>query len=71
MFYPDIGRPRSDALEACKRCVVKDECLDEAIRIELNHGLQRRYGYFGGMSATERYHETQRRIAAGIIDPLP
>ena len=49
MYFVDAGKAISrDALERCRTCPVRRECLDHAYRYEVTSG------YFGGMSPSRR-----------------
>lgn len=48
-YFVDAGEAISrDALERCRACLVRHECLDHAYRRDVTSG------YFGGMSPTVR-----------------
>jgi WhiB family redox-sensing transcriptional regulator len=51
-FFPEIGDSAAEAKQICRRCVVRSECLADALRLPFN---QDRWGIRGGLSATERY----------------
>ena len=51
-FFPEKGGSTRDAKKICRRCTVREECLEFAI---VN---QERFGIWGGMSERER-----RRLA--------
>lgn len=48
LFYPERGEPTRHALEVCKPCVVKAECLQYAI------DNSERWGIWGGMTERQR-----------------
>lgn len=52
-FFPDGGGSVATAKSICKGCVVKDECLDAAMRYEAED-TGHRHGVWGGMSPNER-----------------
>lgn len=59
LFYPERGVSSSNAKSVCKGCVVKEECLEFALR----NG--EKFGIWGGMSERERrILRRERRIAA-------
>lgn len=49
LFFPDIGDDNRPAKRICRKCPVKNECLDYA----LQH--QEPFGIWGGTSARERH----------------
>lgn len=49
MFFVEAGRTLSkEAAALCERCVVREQCLDHAMRREITGG------YFGGVSPSKR-----------------
>lgn len=52
LFFPDSGQSAEPAKRICRRCPVRAECLEYALR----HG--ERFGVWGGLS------ERQRRMLA-------
>ena len=50
MFFPDSKDKRyaKDALAVCRKCEVKDDCLDHAIKND------EKYGIWGGMTPAGR-----------------
>lgn len=49
LWFPTRGRPTSQAIEICRRCGVREECLAEAIEDPaLDHGVR------GGVPARSR-----------------
>ena len=55
-FYPERSHVEAaKAKAACKKCPVRQECLDEAIK----NG--ERFGVWGGMDTLERQREARRR----------
>lgn len=64
LFFPERGASLKEAKEVCRGCVVREECLDYAIRnVE-------RWGVWGGMSERERrsirrQQKAQAKAAAG------
>lgn len=56
IFFPERNQTMAtQAKGVCKRCPVKDDCLDEAI----SNG--ERFGIWGGMDQEERRKEARRR----------
>lgn len=47
-FFPAKGGPASAAKFICGRCIVQDECLAEALKVDEGHGI------WGGLSEKER-----------------
>jgi hypothetical protein len=57
VFFPEIvgdvtDRPYQQAKRFCEVCVVRQQCLDEAMQIEKE--LPYRFGVFGGLNPRER-----------------
>lgn len=56
LFFVDRGQGSTSEMHTifkmCKKCPVKDECLEEAMRIEKHYGT--RHGIWGGKTPTER-----------------
>jgi WhiB family redox-sensing transcriptional regulator len=48
LFFPERGVPNREAVEVCRGCVVREDCLDFA----LANG--EKFGIWGGMSERER-----------------
>jgi WhiB family redox-sensing transcriptional regulator len=48
LFFPERGASTKEAKEVCRGCVVKDECLEFALR------NSEKFGIWGGMSERER-----------------
>lgn len=56
-YFPDKGVPSRAAKAVCRRCPVREECLDAALeRDEL-------FGIWGGLSRAERAALKRRRAA--------
>jgi len=56
LFFPERSQTQAaTAKSMCARCVVRPECLDEAI----DNG--ERFGIWGGMDQEERRREARRR----------
>lgn len=51
LFFPDKGGNADPARDICRRCPVREECLDYAMTVELNSV---RYGVYGGHTGRER-----------------
>lgn len=49
VFFPDKGGSTHQAKRICRDCIVRQECLDYAIRKD------ERLGIWGGLSAGERH----------------
>lgn len=63
LFFPARGASLRPALEACDRCPVRRECLDEAMRTE--DWAHQIHGVRGGLSARARadLHRRVRRAS--------
>ena len=59
VFYPPgesyLPWAVRDALECCSRCLVRSECLEEALELADDHGIQ------GGKTPAERRRIRERR----------
>lgn len=55
IFFPPVGRNYREAMIVCYRCTVRTECLDMALRSDMQHG------YVGGMSPQQRRAEQELR----------
>ena len=67
IFYPEVnsGQPQTRWVrELCATCVVRTECLDDAIATADKWGIR------GGMSPNERRVEARRRRREGRIAEL-
>jgi WhiB family transcriptional regulator, redox-sensing transcriptional regulator len=60
LFFPEKGESAREAKEICKGCVVKDVCLDFAIRNE------EKFGIWGGKSERERRSIQRNRALARV-----
>ena len=58
LFFPERGASTREAKEVCRGCVVREDCLDYAIR----NG--EKFGIWGGMSERERRRVRRARILA-------
>ena len=50
------------AKSLCRRCVVRQHCLDEAMRMEAGTNAANRYGIRGGLDENERANLHKRTI---------
>lgn len=48
VFFPERGNGLAIAKEICKNCIVREDCLDYAIKENIHHGV------WGGTSERER-----------------
>ena len=48
LFFPERGASTKEAKEVCRGCVVREDCLEYALRIREPHGV------WGGMNEIER-----------------
>lgn len=61
MYFVDAGKAISkDALELCRKCPVRKDCLDHAYTYEATSG------YFGGMSPSRRRSLTHEQALAEL-----
>ncbi len=58
LFFPERGASTKEAKEVCRGCVVKDECLEFALR------NSEKFGIWGGMSERERRRVRRARAMA-------
>ena len=58
LFFPERGVSTREARAVCQGCVVKDECLDFAIR------NSEKFGIWGGKSERERRRVRRQRALA-------
>jgi len=62
LFFPERGASTKDAKDACRRCSVREECLQYA----LDNG--EKFGIWGGLSERERRRiRRQRKLAAKVV----
>lgn len=62
LFFPARGESTKEAKEVCRGCVVREECLEQAL---MN---TEKFGIWGGMSERERRGlRRQRRLAQTVI----
>jgi WhiB family redox-sensing transcriptional regulator len=60
LFFPERGASTREAKEVCRGCVVREQCLEFAIR----HG--EKFGIWGGLSERERRRIRRERALAAI-----
>tara|TARA_R100001244_G_scaffold9089_1_gene11230 strand:- start:58 stop:339 length:282 start_codon:yes stop_codon:yes gene_type:complete len=58
LFFPDHGRPATEAKAICAGCAVRSACLDFALQ------SHERFGIYGGLTEKERRVEARRRRQA-------
>ena len=58
LFFPERGASTREAKEVCRGCVVRDDCLEYALR----NG--EKFGIWGGMSERERRRIRRQRALA-------
>jgi WhiB family transcriptional regulator, redox-sensing transcriptional regulator len=58
LFFPERGDTSADAKAVCRGCVVREECLEDAL------GNGERFGVWGGMSERERRVIRRERAVA-------
>jgi WhiB family redox-sensing transcriptional regulator len=56
-FFPVRGRPFAAAFAACRRCPVRQQCLDEALGASDDHGI------WGGVGGERRRKVLRRGVA--------
>jgi WhiB family redox-sensing transcriptional regulator len=62
LFFPERGASTREAKEVCRGCVVRDDCLEYALR----NG--EKFGIWGGMSERERRRiRRQRALARSLV----
>lgn len=54
LWFPGKGGTARPAKSVCGRCVVRDECLTEAMAEESQYGAMERHGIRGGLTPNER-----------------
>ena len=65
LFFPERGASTREAKEVCRGCVVREDCLEYALR----NG--EKFGIWGGMSERERRRIRRQRAvarAAGLLE---
>lgn len=62
LFFPVTGRLTAAAEMICRRCPVRTDCLDDALRAEAAGLL--RFGIWGGLSAYQRTQTAAERSRA-------
>jgi WhiB family redox-sensing transcriptional regulator len=66
LFFPERGASTREAKEVCRGCVVREECLEYALR----NG--EKFGIWGGMSERERRRiRRQRALARSVAAEQP
>lgn len=61
-FFPARHDPIwREAVEACSRCGMRDQCLEEAITYEWGLGRNQRMGIYGGLTPGRRFDLEQQR----------
>ncbi len=68
LFFPERGASTREAKEVCRGCVVRDDCLEYALR----NG--EKFGIWGGMSERERRRIRRQRAvarASGLLEQPP
>jgi WhiB family redox-sensing transcriptional regulator len=50
------------AKDVCHNCLIRSDCLDDAMRLEGSSGLESRWGVRGGLTGPERYNLRRRLI---------
>lgn len=65
-FFPDKGGTSAPAKAVCRRCDVRDQCLEYALQHD------ERFGVWGGLSERERrkLKKDRARRSSGPRDPL-
>ncbi len=66
VFYPEIGESTAQAKLFCGQCVVRNECLEYALR------NREKFGVWGGKSEVERrriirQRTIARRLGAAVV----
>jgi WhiB family transcriptional regulator, redox-sensing transcriptional regulator len=58
LFFPERGASTREAMEVCRGCVVRDDCLEYAL------ATGEMFGIWGGMSERERRRIRRQRALA-------
>ncbi len=58
LFFPERGASTKEAKEVCRGCVVREDCLEFALR------NSEKFGIWGGMSERERRRVRRARAIA-------
>ena len=58
LFFPERGASTREAKEVCRGCVVREDCLEYALR------NSEKFGIWGGMSERERRRIRRQRALA-------
>ncbi|CAB4761794.1 MAG: WhiB family transcriptional regulator [Actinobacteria bacterium] len=64
LFFPERGASTREAKEVCRGCVVREDCLEYALR----NG--EKFGIWGGMSERERRRIRRQRTVARVAGLL-
>ena len=67
IFFPEKGEKNTVAREICRRCEVREECLEYVDRVEADMPVYDFHGIFAGMSRAERL---SRREEISLKDRL-
>lgn len=60
LFFPERGASTSEAREICRTCMVKEDCLEFAIKYR-HDLLDTKFGIWGGTSERERRRIIRQR----------
>ncbi|MGK5731391.1 WhiB family transcriptional regulator [Streptomyces sp. URMC 124] len=55
LWYSADPAERQEARDWCEFCPVREECLEETMRVEGNAPAKQRFGIFAGLDGEERY----------------
>lgn len=58
LFFPEVGQRTTEAVEACSRCPVREQCLEYAL------AHRERAGVWGGLGELQRRKVIRERGAA-------
>ena len=66
-WFQDAWHPEAwdTPRQLCRRCPVRQACLDQALEEEAGYGIQRIYGMRGGLTPAERHQLNQQRGCHG------
>ena len=56
-FYPEVGGSSEAAIRICKRCIVQNDCLKDALKSDEQHGV------WGGLTERQRRKLKRRQVA--------
>lgn len=70
-WFPDPSDQRAtyDAIKLCDSCPVRQECLDDTMRIEAGLGKISRVGIFGGLTPAQRFNLERKGGDTSIRPP--